>query len=101
MVVECIPDCGCLFLVSLCRGVPCGSKPFGLLQIFQVILGVIETAETIESLTQPELLYFGLKAERQSEDRPGTLLECMADQATALMLAEAATQDDRSVVVVE
>ena len=66
-------------------------------------LGVVKTAETIESLTQPEFLYPGLKnyAERQSEDRPGTLLESMAGQATALMLAEAATQEDGSAVAVE
>ena len=60
-------------------------------------------AKTIESLTQPELLYSGLKnyAERQSEDQPGTSLESMADQGTALMLAEAAPQDDGSAMAVE
>ena len=57
---------------------------------------VVKTAETIESLTQPEFLFSGLTnyKERQSENRPRTLLESMADQAKALMLAEAATQDD-------
>ena len=40
-------------------------------------------------------------AERQSEDRPRTLLESMADQAKALMLAEAATPDDVSAMAVE
>ena len=47
-------------------------------------------------MTQPEFLFSGLTnyKERQSENRPGTLLESMADQAQAPMLAEAATQDD-------
>ena len=67
-------------------------------------LPVVKTAETIESLTQPELLYSGLpnNAELSSEDRSRILLEKMADQATALMLAElAVTQDDGSAVAVE
>ena len=60
----------CVFSISL-RGAPCGSKPLGLLHICQVILNVVETAETTESLTQPELLYsvFQNYAKRQSEDQ--------------------------------
>ena len=77
MIVESILECGCLCPVSFCCGVPCGSKPFWLLQICQVISGVVKTKETIESLTQPELPYSGLQnyAERQSEDQLGALLE--------------------------
>ena len=61
-------------------------------------------AETIESLTRPGLLFSGLPnfAERPSENRSVVLLEKMADQANALMLAElAVTQDDGSAVALE
>ena len=80
VIVESILDCECVCPISL--GVPFGLKPFGLSQICQVILGAVRTAETIKSLPQPEL-------------------ESMADHATALMLAEAATQDDGSAMAVE
>ena len=55
--------------------------------------------ETIESLSQPGLLYSELTnwGERQSENQPGTLLE----QAKALMLAEAVAQVDESAKAVE
>ena len=68
-----------------------------------MILGVVNATETIDSSTQPELPHSGLQnnAERESEDRPGALLERKADQATALMLAEAATQDHGSAMAVE
>ena len=59
--------------------------------------------ETIESVTQPGLLYSELTnyAEPQSENRLGTLLESMAEQAKALMLAEAVTQVDESAMTLE
>ena len=59
--------------------------------------------ETIESLSQPGLLYSELTnwGERQSENQPGTLLESMAEQAKALMLAEAVAQVDESAMAVE
>ena len=55
--------------------------------------------ETIESLSQPGLLYSELTnwGERQSENQPGDLLE----QAKALMLAEAVAQVDESAKAVE
>ena len=60
----------------------------------QRIWRVIKTAETIESLTQPGLLYSGLRnyAERPSEDRSGVSVEKVADQAHAPMLAEFAVK---------
>ena len=73
--------------------------------MFSHVVRLIVVAEIVESIIdcQLELLHSGLKnyAERQSEDWPGTLPESMADQATALMMAEAATQDDGSAVAVE
>ena len=65
---------------------------------------IVKTAETVESLTQPGLLYSGLPnyAERPSEDRSGILLSKVADQAHALLLAElAVTQEDGSAMAME
>ena len=54
-----------------------GSKSIWVVTKFPVILGVVKTTDTIESIAQPERLYAGLQnhAERQSEDRPGAFLE--------------------------
>ena len=88
------------FLVSWCS---LWFRAIWVVTNFPSDFGRRETAETVESLTQPEQLYSGLQnyTERQSQDRPGALLERMADQATALKLAEAATQDDGSAMAVK
>ena len=80
------------------------SKFVRYVQLSRDCHGVVKIAETIESLTLPGLLFCGLPncAEPPAEDRSGLLLDKMADQATALMLAElAVTQDDESAMAVE
>ena len=60
----------------------------------------VRTAETIESVSQPELLYSDLPnyANRPTEEWPGELLVKMAAQATAQAEAEAATQGHETAV---
>ena len=78
---------------------------FGCYTLAKLFWKVDNTAEveTIESVTQPGLLYSELTnyAEPQSENQLGTLLESMAEQAKALMLAEAVTQVDESARTME
>ena len=84
------PYCDCV-LSYLCV---CGSRDFLVVEGKSSVLKFVKATKTIESSSQPGLLYPGLPdyAERETEDRSGDLLFQMAAQANATIDAEAVTQ---------
>ena len=98
----------CLFVMwRIACGITALNGMFHFISSQSTALLVVESqhkcfgiSQTIESLSQPGLLYSGLpnNTDRQTDDRSGDLLLKMAAQAKAQAEAEAATQGDESAV---